>query len=390
MQLSGSLTIDPTQNSYSGGSRGDQVTRPTPSKFNVTLETDNTYASKPKPYRANLTPLPSDYRPHCRAGDRLRLWRPAVSRGMGPGFEWHEDDFNRLLRVANVAWAKGTRESYGAGLLVFHVFCDIRKIPEDARCPASPTLISMFVASCAGSYSGSALANYVYGVRAWHIMHGQIWAMDDQLKVVLDGAANLAPPTSKKGIHEPLRLEMIEALGEQLDPNIPLDVSVKSCLDVMYYSVARTGELTVPSLNSFNPAIHVKPSDVRNEIDRHGNQVTACHLPVTKSAPEGEDIFFAEQNGTSNPKASFANHFRVNEPPPTGHLFAYRYGNGYRPLTKHTFINRLNAAAAAAIAVAEVRAAAAVAAGAPAITVVKLPHIKGHSIRIRGTLEYLL
>lgn len=186
-------------------------------------------------------------------------------------------------------------ETYGAGLLVFHVFCDMRNISEEARCPASSTLICMFIASCAGSYSGSTLANYVFGVRAWHIINGQRWAMDNnQVKATLEGASRLAPPVSKRGQHPPMKREMVEKLNKQLDPNVPLDASVQACLDIMFYSVSRTRVLTVPTQTSFDPAIHIKPSDLRDEVDRNGLKVKVGHLPKTKSAPEGEDIFFAK------------------------------------------------------------------------------------------------
>ena len=34
-----------------------------------------------------------------------------------------ESDLERILDVINMSWAKGTREGYGAGLLVYHIFC---------------------------------------------------------------------------------------------------------------------------------------------------------------------------------------------------------------------------------------------------------------------------
>ncbi|KAF8809223.1 hypothetical protein BYT27DRAFT_7284360 [Phlegmacium glaucopus] len=45
-------------------------------------------------------------------------------------------------------------------------------------------------------------------------------------------------------------------------------------------------EFTVPSLKAFNPAHHVKPSNIRNDQDRHGFQVTIFALPQTKTSPD--------------------------------------------------------------------------------------------------------
>jgi hypothetical protein len=112
----------------------------------------------------------------------------------------------------------------------------------------------------------------------------------------------------------------------------------------------------------------VKPSDVREEVDPNGLLMTVLGVPVTKSKADGEDLYCAAQNGATDPHTSFANHLRVNEPPRNGHLFAYKYGNGHRPLTKAAFIARLHKAFRAA----------------------NLEPLQGHGIRIGSTLFYLL
>jgi hypothetical protein len=66
--------------------------------------------------------------------------------------------------------------------------------------------------------------------------------------------------------------------------------------------------------------------------------------------------------------AELNNHFQINNPPPNAHLFSYRHLNGLRPLTKRIFMNRLNVIAAS----------------------LNLDSLKGHGVRIGGTLEYLL
>ena len=69
-----------------------------------------------------------------------------------------------------------------------------------------------------------------------------------------------------------------------------------------------------------------------------------------------------------NPKALLENHLQVNSPPTEGHLFAYKHHRGFRPLTKRTFMDRINTVAAS----------------------LGEDDLKGHGIRIRGTLEFLL
>lgn len=161
------------------------------------------------------------------------------------------------------AWAESIRESYDSGLLVFHVFCDSRSIPESERAPADSLLISTFIAFTAGSYSGKTIANYVFGVRAWHILHGMCWALnDEEIDALLKATENLTPSSSKRKKRRPYTIEFICAIRDRLNLQSPLDSAVYSCLTTTFYRTARLGEFTVPTLSSFNPNLHIKPSDV--------------------------------------------------------------------------------------------------------------------------------
>jgi hypothetical protein len=119
--------------------------------------------------------------------------------------------------VMCLAWADSTHESYGSGLLVFHVYCDSRSIPELDRAPASSVLISAFITFAAGSYSGKTIANYVYGVRAWHILHGVKWSLDDvQIDNLLKAAENMTPSNLKRKKRRPYTIDFICSLRQQI------------------------------------------------------------------------------------------------------------------------------------------------------------------------------
>ncbi|GBE78928.1 hypothetical protein SCP_0201250 [Sparassis crispa] len=227
-----------------------------------------------------------------------------------------------------------------------------------------------FVSSCAGSYSGKTLANYFFAVKAWHTLHGQPWEMNHtEMKAVLDGAVILAPPTSKRPKRLPFTIDFIIALRSTMDLSLPLDAAVYACLTTTFFCAAWLGEFTLPTLGAFNTTIHVKRSNIRLGEDRHGLRVTVFHLPRTKCSPQdGEDVYWAQQDGLADPAAALANHFAVNDPPLGGPLFARRYQRGNRPLTRTDFMKRLEAAAA----------------------ILNVPSLKGHGIRIGATLEYLL
>lgn len=330
---------------------------------------------KPQPYKPGLIPIISPLRPHCLARDRLKLWYPVQSRSIrnadGKILAITDEDLQRVLTVMNASWAQGTKESYGAGLLVFHVFCDTRSIPELQRCPADNITILTFIASCAGSYAGKTLANYVYAVRAWHILHGQTWNMQQhELKTALDGAAKQAPAHSKRAKREPFTIASILQIRDHLQLDTPLDAAVFACLTGAFYSLARLGEFTVQSIKAFNEGVPlIKRADVQLDCqDRHGLQVSKIRIPRTKTSVNGEDVYWASQTDATDPMQALLKHFEVNDPAPNDHIFAWKHPKGMRPLTRGAFLQRIGSIAKNG----------------------GCPDLKGHGIRIGGTLEYLL
>jgi hypothetical protein len=138
------------------------------------------------------------------------------------------------------AYAESTRETYGSGLLVYHVFCDSKLIPEDQRAPASHILISLFITEMAGHYSGRTVSNYVHGVRAWHTLHGIAWTLgeDAEIDTLLKAAISLTPASSKKLKREPYTIPLIIAIHQKLDLDSPLDAAVYTCLTTIFFTCA--------------------------------------------------------------------------------------------------------------------------------------------------------
>jgi hypothetical protein len=321
--------------------------------------------------------MPSPLRPHCLARDRLRLWLPpgeslrqTISAGKDSEILVSDEQLDRILEVIGSSWAPSTKETYGAGLLVFQVFCDTHKIPEEKRCPISPNLLLTFLSSCAGAYSGSALANYAAGLKAWHLLHGQPWVINaKELKATLDGASALAPNSSKRDKRIPFTPDIIISIREHLNLDDPKDAAIFACITTSFYAIARLGEFTVQSLKSFDPNKHITHAHVKQKTDRNNLPVTAFYLPSTKSSPlQGEETYWSAQSGLSDPKAALENHLRVNPAEASAHLFAWKHHKGLRPLSKKELTKRISQIS----------------------SVTNLPNLKGHSIRIGGTLEYLL
>ena len=367
--LSPPTAVPPSNNRF----RTDQVlstTRTPPSDS----ASDQTISRRARAtYPADLTPIPSPLCPFCPARERLKSWKPLNSR---PQRGNHlpllsKDDLSRIESVVAHAWANSTKETYGSGLLVYHVFCDSKNIPEDQRAPASAILISSFLSNLAGSYSSAAVTNYLQGVRAWHIIHGLDWSIkDDEVDALLKASASLAPPSLKRKPREPYTVEIIIAIRRHLDLDMPLHAAVFACLTTTFYATARVGEFTVQTLEAFHPEQHVKLKDVRQDRDRQGREITNFHIPRTKATPQGEDVNWARQDGPSDPDSALKNHLRVNNPLPDSPLFAYKdkRKQALKPLTRSKFLSTLSLAIKAA----------------------GMKPLSGHGIRIGSTLEYLL
>ncbi|EIW56507.1 uncharacterized protein TRAVEDRAFT_49334 [Trametes versicolor FP-101664 SS1] len=207
-----------------------------------------------------------------------------------------DDDICRISDVTAHAWATSTAKTYGSGLLIYHIFCDIRQIPEDQRAPTSEIMVLAFVVALAGSYVRSAIINYVNGVRAWHTIHGLQWQIDEtHLDAAIKGAGTLAPDSSHKKKHDPITVQWLTTLAAQFDCDKPLDAAVWACLTFGFFSLARAGELTVPNIDSFDATLH--PSRANPSTRSHrGSEVRVLFLPRTKMARDGEDIMIARQS----------------------------------------------------------------------------------------------
>jgi hypothetical protein len=137
--------------------------------------------------------------------------------------------------------------------------------------------------------------------------------MDDaQVKAALAGATNLASPSFKRPKCKPFTIALIEWIPTALDTTKPLNAAVAAGLTTTFYTIARTGEFTVPAIDKFDPAIHVKHSNIQQQTDHHGLEVTVFALPRTKCSLHGED--WAIQDGTMDPNTHLKNHLTINDP----------------------------------------------------------------------------
>ncbi|KAJ8587651.1 hypothetical protein M405DRAFT_904529, partial [Rhizopogon salebrosus TDB-379] len=94
--------------------------------------------------------------------------------------------------------------------------------------------------------------------------------------------------------------------------------------------------------------------------------VTKFRIQCIKTAPAGEEAYWAVQVGLSESKAALANHLQVNPSVPEARLFTWNHPtSGLCPLCREDLTKYIF----------------------PAATTAGLPSFKGYSLRFGGTLE---
>ena len=314
--------------------------------------------------------------PDCPAGDCIHVWRPmntchTLNHNNLPT-NFNENDLAYIKNLLEHTFAPNTRNSYGSGLLIFHIFCNLRGINKEHHAPVNLTVLSTFISTLTGSYRGSTIKNYIYRIHSWHILHGIKWfSHDNKIKALLKAANKLAPRSSQQKKKPPWMIHHLTTFCKVLNQNIPKDSAILPCLTTTFWGTTHLREVTVPKLNGFNPNLHIKPLDVQHNVkDRNNCEETIIFLPWTKTAQEkGKSIFWAKQDGPVDPQHTLQNYFKINSLKENDHLFSFKHADSYCPMTQSIFIAQIN----------------------QIITKFSLPQdLTGHGIHVSSTLEYLL
>jgi hypothetical protein len=143
--------------------------------------------------------------------------------------------------------------------------------------PATQALLSGFIAHMATAYSSKTISNYLNGVWAWHILHSIPWALEwKETDAMLCAAHKVTPDASKRKKH-----------------------------------LSYTPALMPPSLHAWPPA----------------------SMPKVAGS-EGEDVYWATQDGDTNPSVALQNHLHLNQPSEVSHFFAYQAKHVCCPLPR--------------------------------------------------------
>ncbi|KAF7306192.1 hypothetical protein MIND_00409500 [Mycena indigotica] len=269
------------------------------------------------------------------------------------------------------AFAPDTQSTYAAGLLRFHQYCDSISIDEEARMPASAALISAFVSKHVGLVGGDTVKSWLSGLRAWHDVHQAAWPGGEPWVKLIRRTANKQGTAFKKAQRGPVTVQHLVALRSKLKLNIPFDAAVWALACAAFWGCRRLGELTIPSVNAFDPLLHVARGADTKRIKHGGARASSFHIPWTKSTRErGGTVILTDRDDPLCPVEALQNHLFVNSNiPEEAPLFAFRHADGrWLPMTKPWFLARCT----------EIWKEC------------ELLAVAGHSFRIGGSTELLL
>ncbi|KIY49109.1 hypothetical protein FISHEDRAFT_42092 [Fistulina hepatica ATCC 64428] len=342
--------------------------------------------------RSGSTIRDSPFRPRVLASDRIRLWSTPFSHDRSNTSSLPRPLFDNARMLIFESFAPATRSTYAAGPLRFTQFCDQWQIPERDRMPASPTLLTAFVAEFAGSVSGRAINNWLSGIRAWHTLSDAPWPADHEWLHLSRKSAALSGRHLRRPRRAPVSLLHLRVLRQSLDTTTPLDACIWAVALTAFFGCRRLGELLPTSPGRYSPDTVVSrgstcvialclESPLTHRSFRENATLEGAftsfvlHLPWTKTTREsGFDLIVTArpQDPSTCPLLAIRVHLTVNaDLPASAPFFSFSSPStpsGYHILTKSAFMARCTAIWSRH----------------------SLDHVLGHSFRIGGAVELLL
>ncbi|KAJ7765854.1 hypothetical protein DFH07DRAFT_955526 [Mycena maculata] len=228
----------------------------------------------------------SQYRPHVPADRCVLIWTSPFSlvthatleaACVCPDLQRHIYEGLLQAQVSN------TWESYGAGLLRFHQFCDHEGIPESARMPADQFLLAAFVAEAISSCTRGCIRNWLSSLRLWHLLNDAPWHGNEGWLPASKKSADKCGIVFKRPLRGPVTDEHMRALRASLDLGSPFGAAAWAVVCSAYCGCRRLGELLICSASKFS-TLH----DTCRETRISHSHVNRCevwdiHLVWTKT-----------------------------------------------------------------------------------------------------------
>jgi len=186
-----------------------------------------------------------------------------------------------MTQALENGWAKSTLAGYARHVTHFLDFCKKEQVPPTLQFPADEFVLCAYAASDAGHISASTIQNRLSGLKAWHNAHGATWNGGLRLQVIINGAKNLAPPSSKKPPRPPITVAMLQLLFDGLDLTKPMDAAIAACALLAFWGQCRLGELLSTSASDLSITAKPARSHFAHSSRSMGSYTVA--LPQTKT-----------------------------------------------------------------------------------------------------------
>jgi hypothetical protein len=210
------------------------------SSLSRTLSTSST---APFSARSSKLTSPSPFRPYVPAPHRLSSWSSPSALKHRRVLESSLPTVlvDSAFQTVHDALAPSTRSTYSAGVLRFNQFCDSWGIDDDARLPASATLLTAFVGQCRGLYAGKTIRSWLSGIRAWHILQQVEWHGDHEWVSNARVTAHKEGTSFKRPLRAPVSLEHLHVLRCHLNLTIPLHAAIWAVATTTFFGCRRLG-----------------------------------------------------------------------------------------------------------------------------------------------------
>ncbi|KAJ7587952.1 hypothetical protein C8J56DRAFT_827208 [Mycena floridula] len=275
----------------------------------------------------------------------------------------------KVNETLDKAVGEGASRKFTTNLKQYFIWASTKGIPKHLLLPPAEELVCAWVADMAGRIAGPTIRGKVSALRNWVVFEGEEWSGGEMLEALMKGAHKATPDSSFQEKREPVTMEMIQALVEDLDRSDPAQICTLFMAVLAFYSQCRLGELLHTNQNtaSFNP----KHNPTFGAIKRaRSSDSKIIHLPKTKTKGlRGDDALIPKRRkDASDPINLLDEHAKVNELSKDDPLASYLEDGVRKTLTKDKMLKICNK-------VWEKRG---------------IERITGHSFRIGGTTFYLM
>ena len=178
--------------------------------------------------------------------------------------------------------AKSTWKTYRAAQADYLSFCQSINVTP---IPASEDLLILYTAQLATRLTHLSIRTYLSAVRNLHIMQGVGDPMSGHLKFeqFMKGTKRLkSRPSDQRLPITPLILLRMRGVLEN-NPHNRDNIMLWAACCLGFFAFLRSGEFTMPSLGSFDPAVHLTAQDIHVAVDDVANpSMLYIHLKSSK------------------------------------------------------------------------------------------------------------